>query len=196
MFSAFLDTCVLYPSTLRDILLELGSASVFRPLWSDKIEEELKKVILKRFCKKNREINETYVYITRLLRLMDQSLPDARVTGWESILPRVPSMQDANDRHVVAAAILGRADVIVTFNLDDFKEEVLPGALFSQSPDDFLLNLLGMYPCNVKDAISTIARRSGRKGPKWTEEDVLDRLKNSRVDCFVSEYRSDEATST
>ena len=40
---------------------------------------------------------------------------------------------------------MGRADVIVTFNLKDFDDAALPGELFAQSPDEFLLDVLGLY---------------------------------------------------
>ena len=62
---------------------------------------------------------------------MNAALPDAQVRGWEDALPAISEMRDANDKHVVAAALIGRADVVVTFNLKDFENRCLPGALSS-----------------------------------------------------------------
>lgn len=117
---------------------------------------------------------------------MNGAPPDARVRGWESALPCVPNIRDANDRHVVAAALVGRADVIVTFNLKDFVTARLPGDLFSQSPDEFLLDLLDPYPMPVRDALEEVASRTGRKGPRWTLEDLLVRLEREGCCRFVS----------
>ena len=46
-FSALLDACVLVPSTLRDLLLELGTTNAYRPLWSERIEDEVTRTILR-----------------------------------------------------------------------------------------------------------------------------------------------------
>lgn len=57
------------------------------------------------------------------------------MNGWKDSIRGIP---DADDRHIVAAAAQGQASVIVhIFNIRDFPSEALPGALFSQSPDDF-----------------------------------------------------------
>ncbi len=77
---------------------------------------------------------------------MNAALPDARVSGYEWMEESIAGLPDKNDRHVVAAATHGQASVIVTFNLKDFPSEHLPGSLFSQSPDDFLLDLLDLPP--------------------------------------------------
>ena len=153
MFSALLDACVLVPSTLRDVLLEIGTTQAFRPLWSEKIETEVERAILRLHAKRGRDQKESQGYVTRLRRQMNKALPDAQVRGWESMMPLVPKMRDPNDRHVVAAALVGRADIIVTFNLKGFEDECLPGDLFSQSPDDFLLDLIGLRPGIVLDAL-------------------------------------------
>ena len=69
---------------------------------------------------------------------MDEALPQALVTGYEGLIPNI-TLPDPDDRHVLAAAITGRADVIVTYNLKDFPEEALaPYGIEAQHPDVFL----------------------------------------------------------
>ena len=145
-FSALLDTCVLVPSVLRDLLLELGTGPAYRPVWSDRIENELRQTIVELRARRGRDPEETQAYVTRLLHQMNTALPDARATVEPGSEETVSGLPDPDDNHVVAAAVAGRADVVVTFNLRDFPDDVLPGQLFSQSPDDFLLDLWGLYP--------------------------------------------------
>ena len=59
---------------------------------------------------------------------METSFPDALVTDWESLIDAV-HLPDPGDRHVVAAARAGRADVIVTDNVADFPPGALPAPL-------------------------------------------------------------------
>lgn len=72
----------------------------------------------------------------------------------------------------MAAAWAGRADVIITDNLADFPPEALPGPLFRQSLDDFLLDSLDLYPAQVVTAVRAVARRTGRSGPAMTAHDI------------------------
>lgn len=190
-FSAFLDTCVLVPSVLRDLLLELGTNPAYRPLWSSEVEEELAKVIRRRHKARGRDSDETEAYIKRLLRNMNAALPDARVEGWESLVGQIDEAPDPDDKHVIAAAVLGHADVIVTFNLKDFPDGALPGDLFAQSPDEFLQDLFGLYPRRIAGELSQIASRTGRKGPRWTVVEVLERLEKERVPGFVADVRQE-----
>jgi hypothetical protein len=102
---------------------------------------------------------------------METAFPDALVTGWEPLIATV-QLPDPHDRHVVAAAWAGRADVIVTDNLADFPPDALPAPLFRQSLDDFLLDSLDLYPAQVVAAVRAVARRTGRSGPAMTARDV------------------------
>lgn len=185
-FSALLDTCVLVPSVLRDLLLELGTSPAYRPVWSDRIENELRQTIVELRARRGRDPEETQAYVTRLLHQMNTALPDARATVEPGSEETVSGLPDPDDNHVVAAAVAGRADVVVTFNLRDFPDDVLPGQLFSQSPDDFLLDLWGLYPALIDDAIEKILQRTGRRGPRWTRTELLDRLSREQVPGFAT----------
>ena len=119
MFSALLDTCVLVPSRARDVLLEIASTSAYRPLWSSEILAELDRT-LALAARQTRGIpQEADAYLTRLLGQMNMAFPDALVLEWEPLVEAI-QLPDPNDRHVVAAAFAGRAQVIVTDNLADF----------------------------------------------------------------------------
>jgi predicted nucleic acid-binding protein len=171
VFSALLDTCVLVPSRARDVLLEAASAGAYRPLWSSEILAELDRTLRLLQSKRGMSPEETDAYLTRLLRQMETAFPDALVTGWEPLVTTV-QLPDPDDRHVVAAAWAGRADVIVTDNLADFPPDALPEPLFRQSLDDFLLDTLDLYPAQVASAVKAIARRTGRSGPIMTAWDI------------------------
>ena len=182
---------MLVPSALRDVLLEVGTTQAFRPLWSEKIETEMERAILHLRARRGRDQKESQGYVARLRRQMNKALPDAQVQGWEGTMLFVPEMRDPDDRHVVAAALVGRADVIVTFNLKDFEDASLPGDLFSQSPDDFLLDLIGLYPGVVLNALDTVVSRTGHKGPKWTVDDLLKRLQREELHGFVDAVKEE-----
>ncbi len=64
---------------------------------------------------------------------MDERAQDAVVTGYEALIATPLMLPDPDDRHVLAAAIVGRADVIVTRNLRDFPDAALaPYAIEAQ----------------------------------------------------------------
>jgi len=75
---------------------------------------------------------------------MDRSTRDCLVTGYEGLIPAF-ELPDPDDRHVPAAAIVGRCDVIVTQNLKDFPGTALePYGMDVQHPDEFLCNHLNL----------------------------------------------------
>ena len=171
MFSALLDTCVLVPSRARDVLLEVASTGAYRPLWSSEVLAELDRTLRLLLGKRGVSPEETDAYLTRLFRQMETAFPDALVTGWESLAETV-QLPDPDDRHVVAAARVGRADVIVTDNLADFPPAALPAPLTRQSLDEFLLDALDLHPRLIISAVRAVARRTGRTGPVMTARDI------------------------
>ena len=119
---------------------------------------------------------------------MDRSLPDARVEGYEHLIERVLLEKDPNDRHVVAAAIVGRCDVIVTNDLSHFPCEVLNEfSLEKERPDDFLSNLLDLDPGTFCYAVRTA--RVGKKNPPYSVEEYLSNLSLHGLVVTVAELR-------
>jgi hypothetical protein len=171
VYSALLDTCVLVPSRARDVLLELASTGAYRPLWSSEILGELDRALRVLAGRRGASLEDTNAYLAHLFRQMSATFPDALVTGWEPLIGAV-RLPDLNDRHVVAAALAGRADVIVTDNLTDFPPNALPGSMTRQSLDAFLLDMLDLHPVLVLSAVGSVAARTGRSGPPMTAKDI------------------------
>ena len=118
--TAVLDASVLYPALLRNMLMRLALHGLFRARWSAQIHEEWIAALLR-----NRpDLTRARVEHTR--NLTDLHIQDALVTGYRSRI-EASALPDADDRHVLAAAIHCGANVIVTTNLRDFPNSVLAG---------------------------------------------------------------------
>ena len=105
---------------------------------------------------------------------MHEACPDWEVTedGWKTIEPCF-QLPDPNDRHVLAAAIAGHADAIVTINIKDFPDLVLePLGITVLHPDEFLLQQLELEPLVVLPAFKLM--RARLKNPAYTPEKFVD----------------------
>ncbi|MGM8930102.1 PIN domain-containing protein [Salinicola halophyticus] len=167
-FTAIFDACVLYPAPLRDFLVRLATTGAFRARWTEAIHEEWKRNLLARRSDLTRE------QLDRTSSLMDRAVPDCLVTDFEPLIEGL-RLPDANDRHVLAAAIRGNASVIVTFNLKDFPLDVLSQfELEALHPDEFVDDLFDLAPAAVIKAASD-HRRSLNK-PAFSAETYLELL--------------------
>lgn len=181
VFRAFYDANVLYPSELRNLLMYLALTGLFQAKWSAAVHEEWISSLLRKRPDLSREKLE------RVRMLMDKHATDALVTGYEDLIPGL-CLPDPADRHVLAAAIRGRADVIVTMNLKDFPPEVLaPLGLEAQHPDEFILHLLDLAPGPVIAAAQ--AHRQSLKNPTKTVQEYLDALEHQGLTQTVSVLR-------
>ncbi|WP_284782690.1 PIN domain-containing protein [Corynebacterium rhinophilum] len=167
-FTVVYDANVLYPSTLRDILVRLAGSGYFRARWTDKILDEVF-----RNLKSNRpDLDPTKLARTRTL--MCRAVDDCLVTGYEDLVESL-SLPDRDDRHVLAAAIRCGAQVIVTENKRDFpKTALMPFDIEAQSADEFLCNQIDLYAPRVHQAITYAT--AALKNPPRTINDVLNSL--------------------
>ena len=162
-FTAVFDACVLYPATLRDLLMQLAMTDLFRARWTDQIHEEWIRNVLKERSDLTRDMLE------RTRDLMNRHIRDSLVTGHEGLIPSL-SLPDGDDRHVLAAAIRCNAAVIVTFNLKDFPDVALaPYGVEAMHPDNFIADMFDLDQATVCEA-AKIVRARLRNPPKTVEE--------------------------
>lgn len=164
---ALLDANVLYPAPLRDFLLQLAYADFFAPKWSEEIHNEWTRNLLA-----NRsDLTDAQLSYTR--DMMERAFPTASVTEYEPLI--APLTNHPKDAHVLAAAILGKAEYIVTFNLKDFPPPALtPYQIKAIHPDVFALSLC---QADTAEVLSTVrAHRKKLTRPPKSAREYLDTL--------------------
>jgi predicted nucleic acid-binding protein len=130
------DACILYSAPLRDLLMRLALTDLYRAKWSKDIHEEWIRSLLK-----NRP-DLTRACLENIRKKMDTHVRDSLVEGYETLIDGIV-LPDPDDRHVVAAAVRAKAQLIVTFNLSDFPAKRLAKyGIVAQHPDHFLLQLI------------------------------------------------------
>ena len=178
-FTAFLDASVLYPAPLRDLLLELAVSDLYRAKWSDAVHEEWIDALLRARDDLTRE------RLDRTRNLMNAHVRDALVVDFEDMV-EVLDLPDPNDRHVLAAAIKGRADLIVTTNLKDFPVDILTRwRIEAMHPDTFLVHQFHLSQPDFLMAVRSV--RSRLKAPPVSAEEYLDTLRRHGLLAVVSE---------
>jgi predicted nucleic acid-binding protein len=181
-YTAILDANVLYPATLRDLLLSLARDGLYHARWSERIQDEWVRSLLER----RPELEEAA--LRRTCELMAKAVPDSVVQGWQRIEASVRGLPDADDRHVLAAAICGHADAIVTFNLGDFPTEALaPFGVEALHPDDFLLNQLDLSPIAALKSIK--AMRARWRNPTLSALDLAAAIEKLQMPLVAARLR-------
>lgn len=156
---------MLYPAPLRDLLMRLAVCDLFRARWTTRIHDEWMRSLLAK------RPDLTSEQLERTRDLMDASVPDCLVTGYEGLEEHL-TLPDPDDRHVVAAAILCKAGTIVTFNLKDFPAAVLePLGITAQHPDEFIEHAFGISPSAVIRAVHD--HRASLKHPPMMVDDLF-----------------------
>ena len=146
-FTAFIDANVFYGARLRSLLIYVAGTKLFRARWSQRVHDEWTAAVLRDHPDVGRAT------LTHWCNLMNDSVDDCLVEGFEPLIPCV-TLPDPNDRHVLAAAIMTRANVIVTFNQKDFpSNQVEKFRIHTKHPDDFLIDAFGINPSQFIQAV-------------------------------------------
>ncbi|MGP6086267.1 RSP_2648 family PIN domain-containing protein [Antarctobacter jejuensis] len=170
-----LDTCVLYPTVMREVLLGAAAQGLYTPLWSERILEE--------WARAARKLGpEGEAQARAEVALVRARWPKAEVT-WPPSLEARLWLPDVNDRHVLAAAIAGYADVIITSNASDFPRNILAEEGLSRAdPDAFLHGLWQAQPETMRQVAEAVRAEAERlSGETWTLRGLLKKARLPRL---------------
>jgi predicted nucleic acid-binding protein len=161
-----IDASVLYAEPVRSLLLWVAADGGFTPFWTQRILDEAQSNLIEQSV-------VTAEQWDRLRDAMCEAFPDAMIdqAAVDALAPRMPN--DKKDRHVLAAAVIGDADVVVTSNRRHFQRSDLePLGKRALSPDELLCEVLAADPDSVLGAVRLQADVM-RKPRQWTEGELL-----------------------
>lgn len=184
-----LDTCVLMPLRLSDVLMDLRLEQVFSLHWTAEIEAEYLKNMQKAF-------GFPQAAVQGRLRAMRRRCPEWEVFVSAKALARVPSKVDAKDRHIAAAALDLRLFVeeesdkttydvfLVTDNVRHFaKAEMGKLGVKVTKAGAFLDAVYEEHPAQTESAVRRAV--SDLKQPPYTPAELLAALKRHGAQQLV-----------
>lgn len=175
-YRALLDANVLVPARVRDVLLTLADIGLFIPLWSSTLLDEVA-----------RHLPDSMDAAARaaLVGTMARAFPEADVEVPARVDIRIKGDVNAKDQHVVAAALLGGADVIVTEDrrlheeIERLGHGPNPLLIDAQRVDTFVGLTIDIDAPKAAVALVSMARRrwlGGAPVSDWTDDELLDRV--------------------
>ncbi len=180
-YAVVLDANVLYPLSLRDLLLRLAERELFDVVWSERILDEMARNLIE-------DHHVTEEQASRLAEAMRRAFPDAAqdLDAIAVIEPTMPNHED--DRHVLAAAVVAGAEGIVTFDRKHFPDAVVePLGKQALDPDDFLCTLHDMFGEAVERTLQELS--DALRKPPRSVAGVLDLLQLGGATTFVARMR-------
>src|SRR6266567_1692641 len=173
-FPVIIDACVLVQPAVRDTLLRLSERRLFLSRWSEDIIAEVDRTLIKFGVAREK--------VDHLLAEMKEHFSDAWVEpGYKELIPSMKNNE--KDRHVVAAAVKGGCEVIVTYNLKHFKEEHLkPLDIIARHPDEFLIDI---YHLNPEIVVHALHQQGMALKQKLTLSQVLENLRIAKCNKFA-----------
>lgn len=179
-YTAVLDACVLFSRLQRDVLLSLAHADLYTARWTQEIEHEWASSLVEKYP-------DAADKIPRLVEHMREAIPDCLIVDYAPLITSI-QLPDERDRHVLAAAIRGNADAIVSLNTKDFPASVL--ATFDieiQTPDQFVLNQIMLNPPKALMAIKKMRERWER--PSMLAADMVDLFEKRQLPQTAAHLR-------
>lgn len=152
-FTAVIDTNVLVGALARNVVLSLAEAGIFWPRWSKTtLDVEFERVF-----------DRLYPQVPKLgpkqRENIERAFPEAKVTEDPCIIECL-DLPDPDDRHVVAAAIMSKAAVIVTDNVKDFPSEALEQHEIQAVPvDEFIADCIDLGGPEAVAALKAMRER-------------------------------------
>ena len=181
-YTALLDACVLYPMAMADALMSLATAGLFAAKWTTRIEAEWI-----RSLEENRPDLQGRLDYRR--EQMREAVPDWEVEdqAW-TICARGLELPDPDDVHVLAAALAGHADCIVTANLKDFPAEVVAQlGIEVIHPDQFIV---AQWDLDQLVAVAAFKRMRARwKKPQASAEDFAAAMERGGLPATAQRLR-------
>lgn len=176
----FLDACVLFPTVTREMLLGVARAGVFEPQWSPRVLEEWARATLKIGP-------EAEVFARGEIALLRAAWPRAEIQPTPGLQARL-WLPDDNDIHVLAAAIVGSADAIMTVNAKDFPRNVLAEEGLSRiDPDGYLFQVWQSSPEIVSSVAEKVLATAGElSGEDWQMRSLFKKARLPRVGKVLS----------
>ncbi len=166
-FTVVLDTNVIYPLAIRDLLFWFAHYDLYSPKWSNTIFQEWKRVMIRK--------GVSELEAEKRIQVANKAFPDAEVLNYEGIIGTL-SLPDPNDCHVLAAAIKINADLIVTNNLKDFPSEYIQTfGLAVKTADDFITDIIDLNHDTAIAAFKELVLN--KRNPDLTEFQVLNLLR-------------------
>ena len=173
-YTALLDACVLFPVAVCDSLMSVAATGLYAPKWTQRIEDEWTRSLEQKSGRPPGSYN-----VRR--DAMRDAAPDWEVPEQAS-MRIAPCLQlpDPDDVHVLAAAIAGHADCIVTANLKDFPDDALaPFGIQVIHPDEFLIAQMDLDSLSVLAAFKE--QRARLNNPAYTPSAFADALERNAL---------------
>lgn len=168
-FKAVLDTNIIFPVILRDLMFWFAHHDLYTPKWSGNIFDEWKRVMTRK--------GVSEIEALKRVEKANIAFPDALVRNYEALVDDL-ELPDKDDRHVLAAAIKANANVIVTNNLKDFPTEYLETfGLIAISADDFLTDIIDLNHEKALTAFKEMVLH--KRNPAMDEYQVLESLRKN-----------------
>lgn len=182
MARIFVDTNVLFPFSLMDLVLALTEDAVHEFVWTERLLGEWERVIV-------REHQRTPAAARRITDAIRSWFDECEIheNAYIHLVDGVPG-EDPDDRHHTAAAIAADVRILVTWNLDDFPSGPLAArGIRVLEPDAHLCELLASAPAEVTDTVRRMADEKTR--PPMTAADLADRFAKAGTPAFADRLR-------
>lgn len=172
---ALIDACVLYPTVMREVVIGAARAGLFEPQWSERLLEEWARAAARHGASDEVAARSEAV-------MLNAHFARAQIRPKDGDLARL-WLPDQNDIHVLAAAIAGSSDVIITNNAKDFPRNILAEEGVSRAdPDQFLLGLWHANTEVMTDVVEGVRAQADKlSGSTWTTRGLLKKARLPRL---------------